>query len=58
MGLADTNFYIQNKQQDPPVWHREYPAINHNGKENEKEYINMCNMNQFAVHQTLIHIVN
>ena len=42
-------------KQGPPVEHRvssQYPVINHNGKEYEKEYIHM-KLSHFAVHLKL-----
>ena len=39
-----TNIQRMDKQQGPTVLHRDiqYPVINHNGKEYEKEYIYIC----------------
>ena len=41
LGLADTNYHTEmDRQQGPTEKHRiQYPAITHNGKEYEKEYM-------------------
>ena len=41
LGLADASYYIQiiYKQQGPTGNYIQYPVINHNGKEYDKEYI-------------------
>ena len=72
MGLADRNYSIKtDKRQGPTLQHRnysQYPAINHNGKEYEKEYVTEKKLffifsykyvseyeklNHFAVHEKL-----
>ena len=43
LGLADTNYYVQNVNNKVLPYstgnYIQYPVINHNGKEYEKEYV-------------------